>query len=441
MFAAPGIRGLLWLSLAPAGRHGGRPPPSADGRAASPSSAPPARSGGARWPWSAERARALPGRGGDRARRTSTRSPRSRRLRRPARGDRRSGLLPACSRSTSPAAASRSPPVRTALTEAAAAAGRMGHGRRSSVRPGCGPTLAAVRRGAMVALANKECLVCAGALFMREVEPPWAPCCCRSIPSTTRSGRRLRGERRRVRRAADPDRFGRAVPGWSSAEMAGVTPSRRCPPELVDGRQDQRRQRHHDEQGPRDDRGPPSVRPCPRRRSRCWSTRSRSCTAWSPSRDGSVLAQLGEPDMRIPIAYTLGLAGAARHRRAANSTCAPVAAWSSSRRTWSGFPALRLAGLALRQGGAATYSIECRQRGGGRGVPGGADRLSRHRPYRGTRARPGAGACRCDDLDEHSRLRCRGAARDGRALPLGGPDAPDRMKELSAPCSRPSPST
>ena len=30
-------------------------------------------------------------------------------------------------------------------------------------------TLAAMRRGAMVALANKECLVCAGALFMREV--------------------------------------------------------------------------------------------------------------------------------------------------------------------------------------------------------------------------------------------------------------------------------
>ena len=34
---------------------------------------------------------------------------------------------------------------------------------------GLRPTLAAVRRGAMVALANKECLVCAGALFMREV--------------------------------------------------------------------------------------------------------------------------------------------------------------------------------------------------------------------------------------------------------------------------------
>src|SRR3989337_3543797 len=32
---------------------------------------------------------------------------------------------------------------------------------------GLRPTLAAVERGATVALANKECLVCAGALFMR----------------------------------------------------------------------------------------------------------------------------------------------------------------------------------------------------------------------------------------------------------------------------------
>ena len=34
---------------------------------------------------------------------------------------------------------------------------------------GLQPTLAAVRRGAVVALANKECLVCAGALMLREV--------------------------------------------------------------------------------------------------------------------------------------------------------------------------------------------------------------------------------------------------------------------------------
>nr|HIL77298.1 1-deoxy-D-xylulose-5-phosphate reductoisomerase [Rhodospirillales bacterium] len=32
------------------------------------------------------------------------------------------------------------------------------------------PTLAAVKRGAVIALANKECLVCSGSLFLDEVE-------------------------------------------------------------------------------------------------------------------------------------------------------------------------------------------------------------------------------------------------------------------------------
>lgn len=35
---------------------------------------------------------------------------------------------------------------------------------------GLGPTLAAIRQGAVIALANKECLVCAGELMLREVE-------------------------------------------------------------------------------------------------------------------------------------------------------------------------------------------------------------------------------------------------------------------------------
>src|SRR5215469_16892273 len=35
---------------------------------------------------------------------------------------------------------------------------------------GLSPTLVAIRRGAVVAFANKECLVCAGELLMREVQ-------------------------------------------------------------------------------------------------------------------------------------------------------------------------------------------------------------------------------------------------------------------------------
>ena len=49
---------------------------------------------------------------------------------------------------------------------------------------GLRPTLAAAERGAIVALANKETLVCAGGLFMRRAAAVRARPCCRSIPST-----------------------------------------------------------------------------------------------------------------------------------------------------------------------------------------------------------------------------------------------------------------
>ena len=69
--------------------------------------------------------------------------------------------------------------------------------------------------------------------------------------------------------------------------------------------------------------------------------------------DGSVLAQLGAPDMRIPIACTLGWPGAARAPARPARPVRPGRAWSSSRPIRDRFPALRLARLALRQGGAA----------------------------------------------------------------------------------------
>ena len=54
---------------------------------------------------------------------------------------------------------------------------------------GLKPALAAVDRGTTVALANKECLVCAGDFFMqRAVDAGRAS--CRRIPSTTRCFRR-----------------------------------------------------------------------------------------------------------------------------------------------------------------------------------------------------------------------------------------------------------
>ena len=68
--------------------------------------------------------------------------------------------------------------------------------------------------------------------------------------------------------------------------------------------------------------------------------------------DGSVLAQLGEPDMRVPIAYTLGwprrLATTAPRLDLRDRERLDFEAPDPER-----FPALRLARAALRAGGAA----------------------------------------------------------------------------------------
>ena len=73
--------------------------------------------------------------------------------------------------------------------------------------------------------------------------------------------------------------FRTAVAGRDGAGDAG---RRRSRIQLDHGRQDLGRFGDHDEQGPRADRGPPPVRPAGRSRSRSWSIRSRSSTAWSP---------------------------------------------------------------------------------------------------------------------------------------------------------------
>ena len=76
---------------------------------------------------------------------------------------------------------------------------------------GLGPTLAAVRRGAMVALATKESLVCAGKLLLDEVQASGAVL----LPVDSEHNaifQALRGEQQRQRRAADPHGLGRSVP-------------------------------------------------------------------------------------------------------------------------------------------------------------------------------------------------------------------------------------
>ena len=122
------------------------------------------------------------------------------------------------------------------------------------------PALAAVARGATVALANKECIVAAGSVFHRALANSTAS----RHPGRFRAQRGLPGAERRRRsgsRKGHAHRVGRSVPRldhsnrWPCARW-----SRRS--RIPTGRwaQDFRRQRHLDEQGPRTDRGAFSLR-------------------------------------------------------------------------------------------------------------------------------------------------------------------------------------
>ena len=114
---------------------------------------------------------------------------------------------------------------------------------------GLKPTLAAVERGAVVALANKECLVSAGDVFMAAVSTATARPCCRSIPSTAPSSRcSISIRRKRSPRSSSRRPAGRSGLG-PIAEMRSATPTQAVAhPNVVDGRQDLGRQRHDHEQ-------------------------------------------------------------------------------------------------------------------------------------------------------------------------------------------------
>ncbi len=216
---------------------------------------------------------------------------------------------------------------------------------------GLAPTLAAVRRGAVVALANKETLVCAGALMMNEVTQHGATLLPvdsehNAIFQVLETDRREEIERIILPASGGPFRE------RSLDEMADVTPEQAVAHpnwdmgakisvdsatmmnkglELIEA--------HHLFAMP-EPRIEILVHP---------QSVVHSMVAYV---DGSVLAQMGQPDMRTPIAYTL--AWPAR-------MLAPVARLDLAaigRLTFESpdprrFPALRLARQALCNGGGA----------------------------------------------------------------------------------------
>jgi len=220
---------------------------------------------------------------------------------------------------------------------------------------GLAPTLIAIGRGAIVALATKECLVCAGSLFMDEVRRTGATLLPvdsehNAIFQALRDEPVARVERLILTASGGPFRR-RAL-----ADMAGVTPAEAVAHpnwdmgakisidsatmmnkglELVEA--------HHlfglDEAQLDILVHPESI--------------VHSLVAF---RDGSLLAQLGQPDMRIPIAYTLGWPGRL-DMPTPRLDLAAVATLSFEAPDATRFPALRVAREALRRGGSAPTAL------------------------------------------------------------------------------------
>jgi 1-deoxy-D-xylulose-5-phosphate reductoisomerase len=216
---------------------------------------------------------------------------------------------------------------------------------------GLAPTLAAVRRGGIVALANKESLVCAGDLVMREVARSGATLLPVDSEHNaiyqvfdferhdaveelilTASGGPFREMTRDAMAAVTPEQAV-AHPNWDMGAKISIDSATMMNKglELIEA--------HHLFAMP-EDRISVLVHP---------QSVIHSLVRY---RDGSVLAQLGQPDMRTPIAYTL----AWPDRMAApveRLDLAALACLNFEEPDLERFPALRLAREALSAGGTA----------------------------------------------------------------------------------------
>ncbi len=216
---------------------------------------------------------------------------------------------------------------------------------------GLAPTLAAVSRGAIVGLANKECLVCAGSLFMREVEASGAtllpvdsehnaiyqvfasdaPGSIEKIVLTASGGPFRTWPVADIARATPDEAV--AHPNWEMGAKISVDSATMMNKglELIEA---------HHLFGLPAERIEIVVHP---------QSIVHSMVAYV---DGSVLAQLGTPDMRIPISYAL--AWPERMKTPSDRLdLSAVGRLDFEEPDPVRFPALRLAREALIAGGAA----------------------------------------------------------------------------------------
>jgi 1-deoxy-D-xylulose-5-phosphate reductoisomerase len=168
---------------------------------------------------------------------------------------------------------------------------------------GLRPVMAALRGGGTVALANKEALVSAGEIMTEAARASGATL----LPGRFGAQRHLpmlRPVAARLRQPDHPHRQRRPVSRRASRRCAAPPRRGGRASQLVDGRQDLGGFGDLDEQGAGADRGLSPLR-LPQERSTSSSIPQSVIHSLVEYVDGSVLAQLGAPDMRIPIAYTL----------------------------------------------------------------------------------------------------------------------------------------
>jgi 1-deoxy-D-xylulose-5-phosphate reductoisomerase len=216
---------------------------------------------------------------------------------------------------------------------------------------GLAPTMAAIERGTAVAIANKECLVCAGALFMRRAAERGATILPvdsehNALFQAMAAGRRSDVRRLILTASGGPFRTWSAEavrnatreqalkhPNWSMGAKVTIDSATLMNKglELIEA--------HHLFQMPAQDIDvyvhPQSI-----------------VHGIVEFRDGSFIAQLGAPDMRIPISHCLAwperMEEPARRLRLDEMASLTFEAPDLVR-----FPALRLARTALEEGGAA----------------------------------------------------------------------------------------
>jgi 1-deoxy-D-xylulose-5-phosphate reductoisomerase len=216
---------------------------------------------------------------------------------------------------------------------------------------GLRPTLAAAKRGAIVALANKECLVCAGGLFMRQAEASGAtvlPVDSEHNALFQAMGAGRRADVRRVILTASGGPFRT----WTADAIRSATPEQAL-------------------QHPNWSMGPKvTIDSATLMNKGLEVIEAHHLFALAPEeidvlvhpqsivhglvefRDGSLIAQLGSPDMRIPIAHCLAwpqrINGPGRRLDLAEASNL-----SFERPDLGRFPALALARQALEAGGGA----------------------------------------------------------------------------------------